>query len=111
MVEGFTKKRRELPAHRIDPKGYVISVPLKEPREGIQAVVWNTATLDEAITFVDLLQGGKLKAVTVYSFIPWAAKEARDCVECPIKELVFHASSLKERLEILKNNNRKHTGE
>lgn len=97
-------------AHRLDPKGYTIAVPLKTPFNGIQAVVWNTATLDEAITFVDLLHGGKLKAVKVYTFIPWAPRENRDCVECPIKELVFDASKLREPLEILRGKTSKGSG-
>ena len=102
LVERFTKNIEQGPAHRFDPKGYVITVPLFASQGGVQAAVWRTDTLDEAITFVELLQSGKLKAVKVYTRIPWGPAKAKECSECPIKELIFQASGIKEQLEILK---------
>ena len=99
MAEGFSKRYLPPPTQRFEPKGYVISVPLKSPFQGIEALVWNTKNLDEAIAFVNLLQSGNLKAVKVYSTIPWAIDPATSCSECPIKELVFSATGLKEQLQ------------
>lgn len=108
MAERFTKRYVPPPTQRFEPKGYVITVPLKSSFQGIAALLWNTKNLDDAITFVNLLQSGNLKAVKVYSTIPWAIDPAKTCTECPIKELVFSASGMKEHLQKLKKNEETH---
>lgn len=101
MAEGFSKKYVPPPAQQLQAQGYVITVPVKNPTRGVEAVLWNTKTLDDAIAFVDLLQSGKLKAVNVYASIPWSSEANGLCSKCPIKELVFHASGIREQLKSL----------
>ena len=101
MAEGFTKKYVRAPAQHLQTQGFVITVPVTDEAHGIEAVLWKTNTLDDAMVFVDLLQSGKLKAVNVYGFLPWQSKTDRRCSQCPIKELVFHASGIREQLKHL----------
>jgi len=101
MAEGFTKKYVPPPAQHFQAQGYVITVPVKHATRGVEAVLWNTKTLDDAIVFVDLLQSGKLKAVNVYASVPWQSQTEGPCSHCPIKELVFHASGIREQLKHL----------
>ena len=98
MAEGFTKRYLPPPTQHIEPKAYVITVPLQSPFHDITALIWNTKNLDDAISFVSLLQSGNLKAVKVYAIIPWAEDPRTTCTECPIKELVFSATGIKEHL-------------
>ncbi len=87
----------EDPRHELEAGDYVVTIPLREPRGELRAVVWKAATLDDAVAFVELVQGGKLRAVTVYSRYPRGAAKAPLCSECPIKDLVFSAAGLKEQ--------------
>ena len=98
MAEGFTKRYMPPPTQRIEPKAYVITVPLQSPFHDITALIWNTKNLDDAIAFVSLLQSGNLKAAKVYATLPWAEDPRTTCTECPIKELVFSATGIKEQL-------------
>jgi|GEM_PF-2309990 len=102
MAEGFTRKNMDHPQQNFQSKGYRITVPLKRSHEQMQAVVWNTQNLDDAIAFVNLLQSGKLKGVKAYATIPWGKHSSKACTECPITELMFQVGSLKEQLEMLK---------
>ena len=102
MTEKMAKRYFPPPTQNLEPKEYVITVPLKSPFQGIEALLWSTKSLDDAISFVGLLQGGNLKAVKVYTTIPWGIETATTCTECPIKELVFSASGIKEQLQELK---------
>ncbi len=85
----------EDPRHELEAGDYIVTIPLSEPRGSLHAVVWKASTLDDAVAFVELVQGGKLKAMTVYSRYPTTAKTAPSCSACPIKELVFSAAGLK----------------
>ena len=105
LTEQITKHYLPPPAQHLDPKGYVITVPLRSPYNEIEALLWTTTSLDDAIAFVSLLQGGHLKAMKVYATIPWASDPTRTCTECPIKELVFSAKGIKEQLQELKKKN------
>ena len=67
-------------------------------------MLWTTNSLDDAIAFVSLLQGGNLKAVKVYATIPWGSDPTATCTECPIKELVFSAKGIKDQLQELRKN-------
>ena len=98
MAEGFTKRYLPPPTHNIEPKAYVITVPLQSPFQKITALIWNARNLDDAIAFVSLLQSGNLKAVKVYAIMPWAEDPTTTCTECPIKELVFSAAGIKDQL-------------
>ncbi len=91
----------EDPRHELETGDYVVTIPLREPRGTLHAVVWKASTLDDAVAFVELVQGGKLKALTVYSRYPNTAKKPSSCSACPIKELVFSAAGLKERRRTL----------
>jgi len=102
MAEGFTRKNMDHPQQNFQSKGYRITVPLKRSHEQMQAVVWNTQNLDDAIAFVNLLQSGKLKGVKAYAASPWGKNSSKACTECPITELMFQVGSLKEQLEMLK---------
>lgn len=107
LTERYARRYLPPPTQYLEPKGYVISVPLKSSFQAIEALLWTTKSLDDAISFVSLLQGGNLKAVKVYSTIPWGIDPGAPCKECPIKELVFSASGIKEQLEKLKKDKRK----
>ena len=98
MAEGFTKRYLPPPTQHIEPKAYVITVPLQSPYQKITALIWNAQSLDDAIGFVSLLQSGNLKAVKVYAIMPWAEDPTTTCTECPIKELVFSAAGIKDQL-------------
>lgn len=87
----------EDPRHELEAGDYVVTIPLHERRGELRAVVWKAATLDDAVAFVELVQGGKLRAVTVYNRYPRGAATAPFCSECPIKDLVFSAAGLKEQ--------------
>lgn len=87
----------EDPRHALEAGDYVVTIPLREPRGALRAVVWKAATLDDAVAFVELLQGGKLRAVTVYSRYPRSGSSAPVCSDCPIKDLVFSAAGLTEQ--------------
>jgi hypothetical protein len=102
LTEQFAKRYLPPPTQHLEPKGYVITVPLKPPHNGIEALLWTTNSLDDAIAFVSLLQGGNLKAVKVYATIPWGSDPTATCTECPIKELVFSAKGIKEQLQELR---------
>ncbi len=102
LTEKFAKRYLSPPTQHLEPKEYVITVPLKSPYQGIEALLWTTKSLDDAITFVSLLQGGNLKAIRVYTTIPWGSEPTTTCTECPIKELVFSAKGFKEQLHELK---------
>lgn len=102
MTEQFAKRYLPPPTQHLEPKGYIITVPLKSPYQGIEALLWTTKSLDDAIAFVSLLKGGNLKAMKVYATIPWGSEPTITCTECPIKELVFSAMGLKEKLQELK---------
>ena len=107
MAEGFSKRYLPPPTQHIEPKAYVITVPLQSPYQDITALIWNTKDLDDAIAFVSLLQSGNLKAVKVYANLPWAEDPMTTCTECPIKELVFSAAGIKEQLSQWKGKNDK----
>ena len=101
LTEQLTKHYLPPPTQHLKPKGYVISVPLTSRHNDIEALLWTTNNLDDAIAFVSLLQGGNLKAVKVYATIPWGPNPATPCRECPIKELVFSAKGIKDQLREL----------
>ena len=102
LTEQLTKHYLPPPTQHLEPKGYVITVPLRSPYQGIEALLWTTNSLDDAIAFVSLLQGGNLKAMKVYATIPWGSEPTTTCTECPIKELVFSAKGIKDQLQELK---------
>lgn len=102
LTEQLTKHYLPPPTQHLEPKGYVITVPLRSPYQGIEALLWTTNSLDDAIAFVSLLQGGNLKAMKVYATIPWGSEPTATCTECPIKELVFSAKGIKEQLQELR---------
>ena len=102
LAEKLAKQYMPPPTHHLEPKGYVITVPLKSPFQKIESLYWTTKSLDDAISFVSLLQGGSLKAIKVYTAIPWGSDPTMTCTECPIKELVFPAKALKDQLGELK---------
>jgi len=104
LTEQLTRHYLPPPTQHLEPKGYVITVPLKPPYNGIEALLWTTNSLDDAIAFVSLLQGGNLKAVKVYATIPWGSDPNTPCTECPIKELVFSAKGIKDQLQELRKN-------
>lgn len=95
------------PSHAMKPGSYLVTIPLKQPQGSMRSVTWRSVTLDDAITFLDLVQGGKLKAVNVYAFDPWSPNAFSGCTQCPIKDLVFQAKSIKQQQEILKQHLRK----
>jgi len=88
------------------PKGmtsntYVLSVPLKQPQGHIRAITWKAESLDEALKFVELLKDGHLKAVKVFSSIPWSSNPMQPCAECPVKDLVFRVDALKDKRHLM----------
>lgn len=95
-VQRFMRRHSTPPAHTLESKGYVISVPLKSPYQGIHSLSWYTLNLDDAIAFVSLLQSGNLRAVKVYTTVPWSSTPTVPCSACPIKELVFSITGMKQ---------------
>ena len=110
LTEKLAKRYWPPPTQHLEPKGYVITVPLKSPLQEIEALLWSTQSLDDAISFVSLLQGGNLKAIKVYTTVPWGPDPGTPCTECPIKELVFSAMGMKEQLEELRKKERQTGG-
>lgn len=99
-IEQLTRAM-EPPTHALKPEGYLVTIPLREPIGHIRAVLWRTSSLDEAIVFLDLLGGHKLRAVTAHRKVPPSSSQAPPCAECPIKDLVFSAASLRDDPRIL----------
>ena len=66
MTKFFAQRYSPQPNQHLEPKEYLITVPLKSPYQDIQALLWSTTSLDDAIDFITLLQGGNLKALKVY---------------------------------------------
>lgn len=100
MVEGLINKL-EPPPQEITPRLFLIQVPLKQPFQAIRAVTWKATSLDDAMTFIELLKDGRLQAVKVYSTIPWSENPTQLCSECPIKDLVFRLDAIKEKRHLL----------
>ncbi|RMH37412.1 MAG: hypothetical protein D6690_03330 [Nitrospirae bacterium] len=90
------------PVHHLAPTSYAIHVPLKTPYRNIQAVLWRAKNLDEALTFVRMLQSGALHSVTVFATVPGNEERSRPCRECPVKELVFRLTHIKDGLKSLR---------
>ncbi|MDT7042276.1 hypothetical protein [Candidatus Nitronereus thalassa] len=100
MMEGLAKKL-EPPAHEIAPSQFLIQVPLKRPHQAIRSVTWKAKSLDDAMTFIELLKDGRLKAVKVFSAIPWSDNPTQPCSECPVKDLVFRLEAMKDQRHLL----------
>jgi hypothetical protein len=108
------------PQHQI----YTVTVPLKQVQDKIKTVVWHSKTLDDAVLFIQLLEDGRLKAVSVESratafhakaeqlgdsllescrHLEGRTKELRllvdmleRCNDCRIRELVFSQTGSKQ---------------
>ena len=100
MVEGIVQKL-EPPPQEVAPNQFLIHVPLKQPYQFIRAVTWKAKSLDDAMTFIELLKDGRLKAVKVFSSIPWSENPTQPCSECPVKDLVFRLDAMKEKRHLL----------
>ena len=100
MMEGLVKKL-EPPPHEVAPNLFLIHVPLKQPHQAIRSVTWKAKSLDDAITFVELLKDGRLEAVKVFSTIPWSDNPSQPCSECPVKDLVFRLEAMKDKRHLL----------
>lgn len=89
---------------------YTAQVPLLQAEDAMTALYWSARSLDEAMTFIRLLQGGTVKVLRVESHTPELRADAqpkpsdedlrscqtariqnllKKCTECRIKELVF----------------------
>lgn len=101
---------------------YVVTVPLKKPVWKVAAVSWETRSLNDAVTFIRLLQHKKLNAMKVEprlasihaNELSESQREAcrgmtrqseefskladrlQECTTCRIKELVLSPNKLKE---------------
>jgi len=100
MMEGLAKKL-EPPPHEVAPNLFFIHVPLKQPHQAIRSVTWKAKSLDDAITFIELLKDGRLKAVKVFFTIPWSDNPSQPCSECPVKDLVFRLEAMKDKRHLL----------
>lgn len=100
MVEGLVQKL-EPPPHEVAPNVFFIQVPLKQPHQAIRSVTWKAKSLDDAITFIELLKDGRLKAVKVFSTIPWSDNPSQPCFECPVKDLVFRLDAMQDKRHLL----------
>lgn len=100
MMEGLVSKL-EPPPNEVAPNVFMINVPLKEPHQAIRSVTWKAKSLDDAITFIELLKDGRLKAVKVFSTIPWSDNPTQPCSECPVKDLVFRLEAMKDKRHLL----------
>lgn len=100
LFEGFVKDL-DTPRNEFQASDYLVTVPLKQRQGEVEAVTWTSKNLEGAIAFMDVLQGGRLKGVNVYSSYPSARNEDEPCSACPIKDLIFHAASIKEHKEFL----------
>jgi len=101
MMKGLAKEVMP-PPKGVTSNTYVLSVPLKQPQGQIRAITWKAESLDDALTFVELLKDGHLKAVKVFSSIPWSSNPTQPCAECPVKDLVFRIDAIKDKRHLLK---------
>ena len=101
MMKGLAKEITP-PPKGVTSNTYVLSVPLKQPQGHIRAITWKAESLDDALTFVELLKDGHLKAVKVFSSIPWSSNPTQPCAECPVKDLVFRVDAIKDKRHHLK---------
>ncbi len=95
MAKGFTRRYLDTPTHTLESKAYLMTIPLKHPEQDIHALTWKSATLDDALAFMTLLQSGNLQALKAYTRIPWGKETTQPCRECPITELVFNMAGMK----------------
>ncbi|MDA0737511.1 MAG: hypothetical protein O2999_02760 [Nitrospirae bacterium] len=100
MMEGLAKTL-EPPPQEVAPNVFMINVPLKQPHQAIRSVTWKAKSLNDAITFIELLKDGRLKAVKVFSTIPWSDNPTQPCSECPVKDLVFRLEAMKDKRHLL----------
>lgn len=100
-AERWTKRHMPPLVHQLAPTNYTINVPLKHPYGHIRAILWRAKNLDEALTFVRMLQRGALHSVTVFTITPGDEDPSQPCSECPVKELVFRLSHIKDELDSL----------
>jgi hypothetical protein len=100
MLEGLVQKL-EPPPQEVVPSLFMIHVPLKQPHQAIHSITWKAKSLDDAITFIELLKDGRLKAVKVFSTIPWSDNPTQPCSECPVKDLVFRLEAMKDQRHLL----------
>ncbi len=100
MMKGLAKEVTPQP-QGVTSNTYVLSVPLKQPQGPIRAITWKAESLDDALTFVELLKDGRLKAVKVFSSIPWSSNPSQPCSECPVKDLVFRVDAIQDKRHIL----------
>ena len=100
MVGGLVQQL-EPPPHDVAPNVFLIHVPLKQPHQAIGAITWKAKSLDDAITFVDLLKDGRLKGVKVFSTIPWSDHPTQPCSQCPVKDLIFRLDAMKDKRHLL----------
>jgi hypothetical protein len=101
MMKGLAKEITP-PPKGVTSNTYVLSVPLKRPQGHIRAITWKAESLDDALTFVELLKDGHLKAVKVFSSIPRSSNPTQPCAECPVKDLVFRVDAIKDKRHLLK---------
>ena len=80
---------------------FLINVPLKQPHQAIRSITWKAKSLDDAITFIELLKDGRLKALKVFSTIPWSDHPTQPCSECSVKDLVFRLEAMKDQRHLL----------
>jgi hypothetical protein len=108
------------PQHQI----YTVTVPLKQGTDTMRSVVWHSKTLDDAVMFIQLLEEGRLKSVSVESratafhikadqmaesliencrHLDGKSKELRMlvdlldfCKDCRVRELVFSQTAARQ---------------
>lgn len=102
LLEGFVKQL-DTPRNEFQASDYLVTIPLKQPYDGVEAVTWTSKNLEGAIAFMDVVQGGRLKGVNVSSSSGSSIneREKQSCLACPIKDLIFHAASISEHKEFL----------
>ncbi len=100
MMEGLATKLEPSP-QEVLPNVFLINVPLKQPHQAIRSITWKAKSLDDAITFIELLKDGRLKALKVFSTIPWSDHPTQPCSECPVKDLVFRLEAMKDQRHLL----------
>ena len=102
LLEGFVKQL-DTPRNEFQASDYLVTIPLKQPQDGVEAVTWTSKNLEGAIAFIDVVQGGRLKGVNIYAShgLRMTERDKPPCLACPIKDLIFHAASIKEHKEFL----------
>ncbi len=108
LLEGLVTQLNA-PRHEFQGSEYLVTIPLTQPREGVEAVTWTSRDLDGAITFLDVVQGGTLKGVRIS--LPSGTKDPKvdrsSCQACPIQDLIFQAAAIRDHKAFLENEGRR----